>query len=510
MKMNVSDVLQKKLKELPGRPGVYFHKDATGEVIYVGKAANLKNRVRSYFRKQEGMDVKTRVLVGEIATVDWVEVETEVDALFLEGEMVKRYMPRWNILLRDDKSCTYVRIGMKDVVPTVTLTRNPLDDGASYFGPYLGSGPIRKALRYLRRVYPFYEKPFKDGKLDLNYHMGLTPGLETGKMTEGEYRESLRKLVRYIKGERVALVKELEREMRELAEKLEYEKAAAVRKQWMSMKALQTQVVFGDREFLDISKDRALVELKELFGLAEIPVRIEGYDVSHMGGANVVGAMVVFKNGVSSRADYRKFKVGGGNDDVGNMREVLKRRFAVRNEKWGKPDLVLVDGGKGQLGAAVEVMRELEVDVSVVGVMKRADELVVCDGSGVRLSMEGVRDGRFTVVNLHGGKKRDGHGKNLVGMSGSYADVVGLVQRVRDEAHRFAVSYHTLLRKKRQVGSALDGIDGVGPKTRAVLKRRVGSVEKIRAASEEELAGIIGKDKARRVKEAVGESDAGA
>ena len=191
--------LNEKLKTLPISPGVYFHKDKTGQIIYVGKAAVLKNRVKQYFQKSRNMDVKTRALVAEIADTDWVETESEIDALFLEAEMVKRYMPRYNILLRDDRSLIYVRVDMKSDWPTVSFTRNPADDGAEYYGPYFNSFAVKKALRYLRRVFPYYTKtPKQNTKPDLDAHLGLTPV----NMTSLQYKVNLRKLISYIKGNR--------------------------------------------------------------------------------------------------------------------------------------------------------------------------------------------------------------------------------------------------------------------------------------------------------------------
>lgn len=468
----MSEELREKLKDLPSVPGVYFHKDKLGEIIYVGKAANLKNRVRQYFQSRKGMDNKTVALVEEIADVDWVEVETELDALFLEGEMVKRYMPRWNVLLRDDKSYLYVRINMGDEVPWVGLTRNPLDDGAKYFGPYIDGGAVKKALRYLRKIFPYYDRSYS-GRADLNYHIGLSPGVESGKTSVAEYRRNLRKLMRYIQGGRKELIEELRREMEELAERQEFEKAARARNQWMNLKELQRQIVFGAQEFLDISKDEALVGLKDLLGMTEVPRRIEGFDISHMSGRNVVGSMVVFANGMAERASYRKFKMKERNDDFANMREMVERRLG-HLEDWGRPDLVVIDGGVGQVGAVRDLLEEAGLDY--VGLAERDEEIIVRRGDGLE------------VLSL----PKSSH-------------VVKLLQRVRDESHRFAVSYHEVLRRKGQVKSALDDVVGVGPKTKALLKRRVGSVAKIRAMSEGELAGIIGKARARKVKEGLGD-----
>ena len=216
----MNESLKQKLKTLPAEPGVYFHKNADGEIIYVGKAAVLKNRVRQYFQNSV-KDVKTQALVAEIADTDWIVVDTEMDALFLESEMIKRYMPKWNILLRDDKSVSYVRIDMKSEVPYVSFTRNPLDDKATYIGPFYGKSGVERAVRSLRRIFPYYIRPYT-GKKTLDTDLGLTPGIEVDKCTSADYKRNLRKLIRYLEGDREKLMRDLEKTMNEEAEKGNY------------------------------------------------------------------------------------------------------------------------------------------------------------------------------------------------------------------------------------------------------------------------------------------------
>lgn len=507
--------LKEKLKDLPRTPGVYFHKAESGEIIYVGKAAVLKNRVKQYFQSKNDMDVKTLALVEEIHDTDWIEVESELDALFLESEMVKRYMPRYNILLRDDKSQMFIRIDMKSEWPVVSFTRNPLDDGADYFGPYYNGFAIKKALRFLRRVFPYYTKPPKDGvRPDLDAHIGLSP---RPGVTSAEYKSDLRRLIQYIKGGRKALIEDIEKRMKRAAKDQNFEMAALYRNQLQDMKALQQKIMFGDREFLDISKDKALVDLRDLLGLAKAPARIEGYDISHMSGKNVVASMVVFSNGASDRVEYRKFKVSERNDDYANMREVLTRRFSEKNIKsWGMPDLLLIDGGKGQLEAAIAALKERNVKVPVVSVAKRNEEIIVHEADSnvgiwmLRQYLRGKKDdpgtvvvktGAYYEVNLHAGQlNASGHSKNLRGstaLPARYTHVTKLIQRIRDESHRFAVSYHTVLKRAGQTKSALEDIPGIGPATRRKLLKEFGSVKGIQAASEEAIAGSIGSAKAR-------------
>ncbi len=514
--MKVNKQLEAKLKTLPRSPGVYFHKSKTGEIIYVGKAAVLKNRVRQYFQSQRDMDIKTRALVAEIEDTDWIETESEIDALFLESEMVKRYMPRFNILLRDDKSQMFVRIDMKNEWPFVSFTRNPADDGAEYFGPYYNGFAVKKALRYLRKVFPYYTKPPRLGERpDLDAHIGLSP---RPGISSNEYKITLRKLIKYMEGGRKALAKEIERDMKTAALLHDFEAAAQLRNKLQDLGELQRRIMFGDKEFLDISKDRALSDLRDLFSLSKVPARIEGYDISHMSGTNVVASMVVFTNGVSDRANYRKFKTRiEHNDDYFNMNETLQRRLSEKNLKaWGKPDLILIDGGKGQLDAAIKAAEERDITIPMISIAKREEEVIIHKTrSNIKTEklMELLRDpipgvvvvdsGQYLIVNLHAGQvNASSHSRNLRGapVVSTYSDVTKLFQRIRDESHRFAVSYHTVLKRAKQTASSLEDIPGVGPATRRKLIRTFGSLRGVQKATPEQIADAIGVTKAQLLK----------
>lgn len=410
-----------KLKTLPAAPGVYFHKATNGEVIYVGKAAVLKNRVRQYFHKTQ-KDPKTEALVKEIADTDWIVVDTEMDALFLESEMIKRYMPKWNILLRDDKTVSYVRINMRSEVPYVSFTRTPQDDKAVYIGPFYGKTAVAKALRILRRVFPYYDKPY-DGKKTLNTDLGLTPGIEVGRMSVQEYKKNLRKLRLYLEGGRHKLISEIEKQMQQVAKEERFEEAAELRKQLFGLRELQKKIVFSDKEFLDISSDQALVDLQKLLGLADPPRRIEGYDISHQSGTNVVGSMVVFTNGVSDRSEYRKFKLRNQrNDDTANLREVIERR--LKHQEWDFPNLVILDGGLMQVNAVRVLL--WNKNIAVIGRDKSGDHT---RNAAVRIIIPKI-------------------GENQEVMLSPDSHVAKLIARIDDEAHRFAITYHTLLKRK--------------------------------------------------------------
>ena len=478
--------LAKKLKTLPTSPGLYFYKDKTGEIIYIGKAANLRNRVRQYFQPSTALrarksDSKTAALIAEIAELEWRELDSEADALFLEAELVRRYQPRYNIMLRDDKSLLYVRVDYDSDHPTVTTLRRPLDDGARYFGPYLSGFAVKKALRYLRRAFPYAEKKLVGAKRSgLHYHLGLDPGLEGGHTTLAVYRANLRKLMRYLKGEGAALAKQAEKEMKQAAKAKNFETAARARNQLFALRALDRQILFGDRENLDLTLDEALSGLAKLAGLKNPPPRIEAYDISHFAGREAVGSMVVFSNGVPDKTAYRKFKISRSrNDDTANIREVITRRFGPRNlAKWPLPQLMIIDGGKGQLAAVITAKDAAgQTAIPAVGLAKRFEEIILkkpTRSQNPRLQEPSSQKG-YEVVRLE-----------------ENSPILKLLQRIRDESHRFAVSYHETLARRRQTASLLDEIPGVGPATRKQLVRQFGSARAASKASKEQLIDVLG------------------
>ena len=429
----MNEALRQKLKTLPASPGVYFHKDKTGEIIYVGKAAVLKNRVRQYFQKSK-KDPKTEALVAEIFDTDWLVVDTEMDALFLEAEMIKRYMPKWNILLRDDKTVSYVRIDFNNEIPYVSLTRNPMDDKATYVGPFYGKSVIERALRTLRRIFPYYDKPYT-GKKTLDTDLGLTPGIEINKTTPKDYRRNLKKLVRYLHGDRKKLLDEIEKNMYKESSKGNYELAAEARNQLDGLRALKKRIIFSDKEFLDISSDQALKQLQDLLHLSAPPRRIEGYDISHQSGNDTVGSMVVFINGASARSEYRKFKIRTSrNDDLKSMQEIVRRR--LKHNEWEFPDLIILDGGKTQINAVLPLIRPY--NIPIIGRDKSGDH---ARNAEVKLiiprhsTQEGALDAsEITCLELP---------------SGSH--IARLVARIDEEAHRFAITYHSLLKRKNML-----------------------------------------------------------
>jgi excinuclease ABC subunit C len=324
----------------------------------------------------------------------------------------------------------------------------------------------------------------------LQYHLGLCPGVEEQKITSHDYKLVLKKLVLYLKGDRRRLIDQLEAEMKIAAAHHEYEIAAKRRNQIRDLKELQKQILFSDREFMDISKDQALAGLMKLLSLKGIPHRIEGYDISHMQGTNNVASMVVATNGMADKAQYRKFKLRiPGNNDFAHMQEVMSRRFSGEHLDWPKPDLLLIDGGKGQLGAALEALAAKGIHIPAIGLAKRLEEIIISkESSNVTLQADIYPE---AFVN----ESEDFYSVLLP----KDAHIVKLLQRIRDESHRFAVSYHTVLKRQRQTASELEEIPGIGPATRKKLIQAFGSLRAVKLASREQLIAVIGEAKARLI-----------
>jgi excinuclease ABC subunit C len=566
----MNDVIKDKLASLPTAPGVYFHKDSKGDIIYIGKAANLRSRVRQYFQKSRFRDPKTDVLVAEIADIEWRQLDTEADALFVEAELVRRYQPRFNILLRDDKSLQFVRIDYKSDYPTVSLIRRPMDDGAEYFGPYINGLAIKRALRFLRRAFPYATgRPVGAKRVSLHYHLGLDPGLEEGRTSLEQYRSNLRKLMQYLRGERVSLTRGIEREMKQAARARDFERAAALRNQLFALQELGRQILFSDKELMDADRDHALVGLAQLLGLYEaipqlvqtdgvqgdkgVPFgqpgkaslsksqlttsgetrsedvqdstsneqsqpatqqsavspagvsgsagkqgrtvhrlrRIEGFDISHMQGTDTVASMVVFAGGLPDKSAYRKFKMRlAGNDDFAHMAETISRRLREENrKKWGIGDLMLIDGGKGQLSAATAARDKCNfANLPMIGLAKHQEEIIISKSASIlgldaeKLKLRAAKLGAYVVDS----------GDFISITLPDNSPITKLLQRIRDESHRFAISYHTVLKRSRVARSLLDDIPGIGPVARKKLLKHFGSMRGVINAHPSELQQVLG------------------
>ena len=478
--------LKSRLAELPDEPGVYLYKDSDGNIIYVGKASQLKRRVRSYFTSQH-RDIKTPILVSNIASLDWIITSSEVEALFLEAELIKRYKPIYNVDGKDDKSFSYIRVSVQEDFPRISLVRRPADDKARYFGPFISSGLVREALRLLRRIFPYFSDSKLVSKSALEHQIGVAPRPDIS-MTN--YRANIRRLMMVLEGRSQVLVRDLDKGMQRAAKAKHYEEAAALRDQYLALKALSNKVLFGNQETFDITMDQALAGLADKVGLAKLPNRMECYDISNFQGGDAVSSMVVFTNGTAHQSQYRKFKMRTkGPNDFAMMAETMRRRFSGRHLDWPMPDLIIIDGGKGQLAAATAVLDELGVNIPTIGLAKRHEQIVqrLSDKPADRLKSslaDELIDGEFRIISLSHSSK-----------------VLQLLQRIRDEAHRFAVSYHTSVRDKRTKTSWLDSVPGIGPVTRKKLIRKFGSVAGVKAASQSELAAVIGPAQAKRIQQ---------
>jgi excinuclease ABC subunit C len=610
--------LEQKLNTLPERPGVYIMRSVDQAVIYVGKAVVLRNRVRSYFHAAARHEPRTRRLVGEIADLEWIVTDTELEALILENELIKRYRPRFNVRLRDDKTYPYLKIHWQDDFPKVSIVRRMEQDGARYYGPFASSGALRQTLDALRRVFPYLDCnrviTGTDPKPCLYYHIKRCAGPCIGAINRDGYRKIVAGLADFLEGNSEEVLAQMDLEMQSAAENLHFERAAQLRdqiraagmiverqkivsgkgedqdviafaqddrtgeacvqvflirrgklvgrenfvlegaasdqneelvssfvkqfydeaayvppqillardlderkiiQQWLRSKrggqkvALQVPKRGPERQLVEMAAENAvstlhtlqaqweadtnrqtagLAQLQEALGLVAPPSRIECFDISTLQGTNTVASMVVFAKGAPAKSDYRRFTVKGKGalgepDDYASMREVLRRRFrravedatadpgrkARKSDAGWKilPDLLIVDGGKGQLGVAIDVLSEYELTevVPVVGLAKQQEELFL--------------PGRSDSIMLPAGSQG-----------------LFLIQRIRDEAHRFAITFHRATRGKKAVASQLDAVPGIGPSRRKALLKHFGSIEAIRRASIDELAGVPGMNRA--------------
>ena len=587
-----------RIAALPAKPGVYLFRDQGGEVIYVGKAASLRARVRSYFGSQPDFTAKNRALVERIRGVEVIVANGEAEALLLENNMIKRYKPRFNIRLRDDKSFLYIKISVGETYPRVYTTRRVHDDDARYFGPYANAKSLRRTLKLLNKLFPFRTCALDmDREWDrpcLKYHIDLCNGPCIRAVAEDEYRRVIDSTIDFLRGRSAPIVSDLQREMKRAADAQAYEAAALARDRLAAIsKVMSGQQAVDDRagdidaigvahegrqgagyvlnvrsgrivghnefpftlqgqeteaelagEFVreyyaravdlptvvllatEIAEPelvaaslsarlgrkvvvrvpqrgprrrllqmatnnarealaiehrslmgsrrrlrRALDQVGEALGLRRLPRRIECFDVSHLQGSHVVGAMVVFEDGMPRKSQYRRFRIKGdwGNDDFASMREVVARRFArleTRPEDRGgfakPPDLVIVDGGPGQLKAALKGLDdERAISVPLAALAKREEELYA-PNSPRPIRLPATSEGFY------------------------------LLQRIRDEAHRFAVGYHVSLRSRSSRRSELDRVPGVGPVRRRQLLRHFGSLSRLRTASAAQIAEIPG------------------
>ncbi|MCL5411298.1 MAG: excinuclease ABC subunit UvrC [Patescibacteria group bacterium] len=406
-------------QNLPDKPGVYLFKDKNGKVIYVGKAVNLKNRVRSYF--QNNLLPKTTLLVSEIKHIEHIEVQSEVEALILEANLIKKFRPYYNVRLKDDKDYLYIEI-TKETFPRVMTARlHDLRGAKVHFGPFPNGTAVRQTLRLLRKLFPYRSCRDLQNRPCLYFHIGRCLGPCQKNFDKKEYEKTIRQIILFLKGGKEKIVQQITQEMKQAAKKLDFEKAVKLRNQLSAIEYVttQTKVISNYLENPNLMEDlrhEELSQLKEILKLERLPHRIECFDISNIGGENATGSMVVFSSAQPNKKEYRRFKIKSvrGIDDYAMMREVLSRRF---KNSWASPNLIVVDGGKGQLNAALEILNKETLTTPVISLAKREEEIFIMNRSAsIKLPKESPA--------LH------------------------LIQRLRDEAHRFALNYHRKLRTK--------------------------------------------------------------
>jgi excinuclease ABC subunit C len=603
--------LDEKLKDIPRAPGVYLHKDAAGKIIYIGKAKNLRNRVRSYFQSSRtgefSYEIKTSELVKQIADVEIIVTDNEVEAFILEASLVKKHQPYFNYKLKDDKSYPHLKLTVNEPFPKCVITRRIQNDGALYFGPFLPASMARRTIDLINRTFQLRTCDIEiDGKAPrpcLEYHIKRCLGpCVKGLCTPAEYQEAVRDVRMLLEGRNTELADQLESRMMQASEETRYELAAKYRDLRKTVIKLSEQqkmattsesdldifgyyregkrlalqlftmregdivgrreffwedlpeddfnpatflsevlaqyyssdyvpreihvpIEFGDRELLEkalserrgrrvhilapqrgekrdmidlVEKNaklafeqrfrvlkpdmkRVLEEMQETLELPRFPARIESFDVSHIQGADNVAGMVVCENGKMNRNEYRKFKIKSveGADDFASMHEAVLRRYRrVRDEEKALPNLIMIDGGKPQLSAAAEAMRELDLEaVPMIGVVKPP----LHHNQVAYLLVKGREDEPIYL---------DPH-----------SQILRLIQMIRDETHRYAITYHRKRRELRDFTSELSAIPGVGEKRKKRLLRQFGSIHKISEASVDELAPFVGRQTATEIVE---------
>ena len=432
-----SETLRETVRGLPSGTGVYLMKDDGGRVIYIGKAVNLRSRVGSYFTTAAAQEMRTAGLVPEIRDVEVIETESEVDALLLEARLIKDVQPKFNQELKDDKTFPYLELSVREDFPRVEFTRTPQDRGTRLYGPFTNAKALRGAIAVLQRVFRF-----RTCSLDIDdgdqrwrwFRPCLLASIDQCtapcnlRISKEDYRRDIRRLQTFLDGGRVKLLRELDKEMQQASAEKLYEKAARIRDE---IQALQDLSLRGDLEehaqpeVFYVDPKKGLAGLKQVFGLDEVPRRIEGVDIAHLQGGETVASLVQFIDGLPFKHGYKRYRIRTveGVDDYGSIREVVSRRMGrLVQEGEAFPDILLIDGGKGQLNAALEAMEVIGVDPPLtVSLAKREEEVYVPgEAKPRRLS-------------------RHGFGLRLL-------------QYVRDEAHRFAQHYHHILRRKSTLG----------------------------------------------------------
>ena len=444
-----------KVRTFPTTPGVYLMKDAGGTVIYVGKAKNLRSRAGSYFLAEAAIDARTAELVKQIADIDFIPTETDVEALLKEARLIKDIQPRFNRREKDDKSFPYLQIRTREEYPRVEFTRTPRRKGVRLYGPFTNARSLRAAIQVLQRVFQFRTCGLDIKSTDdrwrwfrpcLLHSIRQCTAPCNFRVSKEDYRRQIRNLILVMEGKKKRLIREMEGQMRAASEAMQFEKAARIRDEIAALGKLELRgnvVTDAQPHVVPIDPKRGLAGLKKVLGLAKVPRTIEGVDIAHLGGQETVASLVSFLDGLPFKGGYRRFRIRSveGVDDFASMREVITRRFKrLHQDDAPFPDVLLIDGGKGQLSAALSAFEMLGIEPpTVISLAKQEEEI--------------FRPGESEPLRLS-----------------RHSTALRLLQYVRDEAHRFAQHYHHLLRRKK-----LTEEWGAGRKSNLVPTRSVGT-----------------------------------
>jgi excinuclease ABC subunit C len=477
--MITPSLIQQKLAALPDKPGCYLMRDRKGTIIYVGKAVSLRKRVTSYFRDStlRKAPPKLRSMVNSIADIEVIIVKGEAEALLTESNLIKTYRPRYNVLMRDDKQYPSLRADPHEPFPRITTCRIIREDNAVYFGPFPSDSVVRTVLDFtekrfgLRKCTPIHPDA-EAYKHCINDIVRFCSAPCVNRISVDEYQARFEEACAFLRGERMGIIRELKEQMQEVAQEQNYEKAANLRDTWLALEEMvkRRRGIITRAPALHLADARKGVkELKELVGLPQLPKHIECFDISNLFGTHSVASMVVALDGIPDPRFYRHFKIKTveGADDPRSIAEVVKRRYTrVRDEGKPLPGLILIDGGITQLRAAREALAEIGMaTIPSVGIAKQFEEVVVDDGrEPIRLPLD--------------------------------SQALRVLTRLRDEAHRFALTYHRWLRNRTIRESALDAIPGIGPAKKTALLRHFKSIYRLSRATLEEIEAVSGIDHA--------------
>jgi excinuclease ABC subunit C len=406
--------------KLPNKSGVYQFLNDKKEIIYVGKAINLYHRVASYFNRD--VSGKTAVLVSQIKDVQTIVVESELEALILEANLIKKYRPQFNIRLMDDKDYLYIAVTKEEFPKVITVRKQDLKSISKYFGPFPSSSTVRDTLKLLRRVFPWCSNPpgpkNKNSRACFYYHIKLCPGACVGQISKEEYNKTIKLFTKFLDGKKEQLVEEISDEMFDLSKKEQFEEAGKLKKILSGIAYLtqtnRSSIYLQNPNFLQDETKQSLTVLQKDLNLNKLPERIEGYDISNIGGKEAVGSLVVLTNGEIDKSQYRKFKIriSGKPNDVGMHKEMMGRR--LNHPEWPFPDLIIIDGGRGQVRGVYEQLKAKNIQIPIFGLAKRMEWLYPPEGEIIKLPKKSLS--------------------------------LRLLQKLRDESHRFAITYHRKLR----------------------------------------------------------------